>query len=77
MLDITMPIIQLLAGPLGGTAAGWMLVNHFSKEAEKKDTSHMRAVEQHIVTLQQEAASCASRYDILLREVLDVKSKNS
>lgn len=75
-MDLTEPLIQLLAGPLGGTAAGWMLVNHFSKEAEKKDTSHMKAVEQHIVTLQQEAASCASRYDILLREILAMKNNS-
>lgn len=77
MLDLPVNILELLAGPLGGGVAGWVLVQHFSREADKKDNSHLKAVEQHIMTLQQEASSCANRYDVLLKEVLAMKKGRS
>lgn len=68
---------NLLIGPMSGLASGWVIAMVFRGMYKEKDEQYRQAIQSTLDHLYEENKTCAERVNMLLREVLDMKTRLS
>lgn len=66
--------LTALAPFLSGPLAGWVMAYVMNQRYEAKDTQHIRALESHIQSQQEETRACNVRYQTLLDRIFRLEA---